>query len=153
MTFSQRSPQGRPLEVNEIDHLLRCYGGSTVALEMEPTKMQQSKRPENIQRYLDTLSRDNGQLRLELAFYRDCFKHSERFKDTVSILSQDLFHECIIGLLDDAAIDDIKVLSEELHSAVEILRANQSKALSAFIAPYEAYRRASRPELSRNGMM
>ena len=138
MDLSQPSPRGRPLEVNEIDHALRRYGGSTVALEMEPMQMEHSKRRENIQQYLDSLSRKNGQLRLEITFYRECFKQAERFKDQVYGLSQNLLHECIIGLLDDAAFDEIRDISNSLHEALEVFRKKQKKAYRAFVAPYKS---------------
>jgi hypothetical protein len=136
MDHPQPSPRRRPLEVNEIDHALRHYGGSTIALEMEPTHMEHSKRREDTQQYLDSLSRQNGQLRLEITFYRECFKHAERFKDQVYGLSQNLLHECIIGLLDDAAFDEIRNISNSLHDASELFRKKQKKAFKAFVVPY-----------------
>ena len=138
MDLSQPSPRRRPLEVNEIDHALRRYGGSTIALEMEPTHMEHAKRRENSQEYLDSLSWQNGQLRLEITFYRECFQHAEQFKDQVYGLSQNLLHECIIGLLDDAAFDEIKNISNSLHNASEVFRKKQKKAFRAFVAPYRS---------------
>src|SRR5262245_58914740 len=107
-TQSHRSPCGRPLEINEIDHIIRCYGGRTIALEMEPGHMRKSKQSEPPVQHIDYLNHRNGELRLEATFYRECFKNAEQFKAKVAMLSQDLLHECIIRLLDDTAFEEIR---------------------------------------------
>jgi regulator of replication initiation timing len=120
-----------------------------MALEMDPQYMHASKRLQSIHQHVEHLSRKNGQLRLEVAFYRECFQHAERFKDTVTQLSQDLLHECIIGLLNSApledvqinsgsALDEIKNISRSLSNAVDDLQRKQNEALGTFVAPYRA---------------
>ena len=69
----RQPPRARPLEANAIDHLVRCYGGQTIAIEMEPRHMQKSKQPRDVVQYIDFLNRRNGELRLELTFYRECY--------------------------------------------------------------------------------
>ncbi|OAL56164.1 hypothetical protein IQ07DRAFT_608278 [Pyrenochaeta sp. DS3sAY3a] len=141
----------RPLEINSIDHIIRCYGGRTVASEMDPGYMQHSKRPEDLAQYISYLNRRNGELRLEITFYRQCFEHSQALREKLSSLSQDLLHECIIGMLDDAAFEDIKNISKSISLALDNFAEDQQKAFDAFIAPYVACRRTPRPGISLDG--
>ena len=94
----RQPPRARPLEANAIDHMVRCYGGQTIAIEMEPRYMQKSKQPRDVVQYIDFLNRRSGELRLELTFYRECYRHAEKFKDKIGTISQDLLHACIVGL-------------------------------------------------------
>ena len=61
------SPRKRLVKVNDINHAIRRYSGSTIALEIELTHIENSKRYKD--RYLNLLSRQNRQLRLEITFY------------------------------------------------------------------------------------
>jgi hypothetical protein len=149
--ITQNPPPVRPLEVNEVDHLVRCYGGRTIATDMEPSRMQHSKRNEDITQYIDFLNRRNGELRLEVTFYRECFKYAEKFKENVVEISQDLLHQCIIGLLDDTALDEIRNVSKLLVDAVEELHRDKKNAFDVFIAPYKGSRVVSEPTISANG--
>jgi hypothetical protein len=146
-------PRGRPLETNSIDHIVRCYGGRTIAIEMEPRHMQQSKQSRGVVRYIDFLNRRNGELRLELAFYRECYQHAENFKGKISETSQDLLHACIIGLLDEMAFDEIRDLSKALVDAVDQLRHNQEKAFDEFIAPFKASKSPNKATMSTDGFI
>lgn len=147
----QNTPRPRPLEVNDIDHTIRCHGGRTVATDMEPSRMFHSKRSEDIVQYIDFLNRRNGELRLEVTFYRDCYSYSEKFKETIAKISQDLLHECIIGLLDDTAFDEIRTISRSIIEAVEKLRGEQKKAFDTFVAPYRASNIVPGPRMSTDG--
>jgi hypothetical protein len=149
--ITQNLPSARPFEVNEIDHVVRSYGGRTIATDMEPSRMQYAKRSEDITQYIDFLNRRNGELRLEVTFYRECFKYAEKFKENVVEISQDLLHECILGLLDDTALDEIRNISKLLVDAVEELRRDKKNAFDAFIAPYKGSRVVSQPTMSANG--
>lgn len=147
-----KPPRARPLETNPIDHIIRCYGGRTIALDMEPNYMDHAKRHEDLIQHINSLHKENGELRLEITFYRDCFQHAERFKDRIKSLSQDLLHECIIGLLDTTSFEEIRVISKHFLAAVDELRGSQKKAFDAFIAPYKSAQLTPRPELfPKNG--
>jgi hypothetical protein len=146
-------PRGRPLDINNIDHIVRCYGGQTIAIEMEPWHMQKSKQSRDVVQYIDFLNRKNGELRLELTFYRECFRHAEKFKDNIAGISQDLLHECIIGLLDDVAFDGIRDLSTMVVDAVDQLCHDQEKAFHAFIAPYKASKSPRNNTMSTDGFI
>jgi hypothetical protein len=113
--------------------------------------MKHSKRSEDITQYIDFLNRRNGELRLEATFYRECFQHTEKFKEKIVKISQDLLHECIIGLLDDTAFDEIRNISKAIVDAVEELRRDEKQAIDAFIAPYRGSRIVSRPAMSSDG--
>lgn len=147
------SPRGRPFETNSIDHIVRCYGGQTIAVEMEPQHMQKSKQSRDIFHYIDHLNRRNGELRLELTFYRECFRHAEKFKGKIAETSQDLLHACIIGLLDEMAFDEIRDLSKAVVDAIEQYRHDQEKAFDDFIAPYRASMSLKNNTLSTDGFI
>jgi hypothetical protein len=137
----KNSPRGRPLEINKLDHIVKCHGGQTIAIEMEPQHMRNSKQSRDVDQYIDFLTRKNGDLRLELTFYRECFGHAERFKEKIAEISQDLLNKCIIGLLDEeVAFDEIRDLSTVVVDAVDQLCHDQEKAFDAFIAPYKAFK-------------
>jgi hypothetical protein len=144
-------PHPRPIEVNDIDHAIRCYGGRTIATDMEPSRMHHSKRSEDITQYIDFLNRRNGELRLEATFYRECFQHAEKFKGTIVNLSQDLLHECIIGLLDDTALDEVRVIAKSLVDAVDDFRHDEKDAYDAFIAPYKGSKIVLNTNMSADG--
>ncbi|KAF2818097.1 hypothetical protein CC86DRAFT_399403 [Ophiobolus disseminans] len=152
-TVAHNRPARRPLEVNNIDHIIRCYGGRTIANDMEPNRMQHSKRSEDLTQYIDFLCRRNGELRLETTFYRKCFENAEKFKEKVVEISQDLLHQCIIGLLDDAAFDEIRDMSKSIVDAVEEFQNDQELAVDAFVAPYKGSRIVPRPDIPAHGMI
>jgi hypothetical protein len=150
---TKNSPRGRPLETNTIDHIVRCYGGQTIAIEMEPQYMQKSKQSRDLVHYIDFLNRRNGELRIELTFYRECYQHAEKFKGKIAETSQDLLHACIIGLLDEMAFDEIRDLSKALVDAVDQLRLDQEKAFNDFIAPYKASKSPQKATMSMDGFI
>jgi hypothetical protein len=71
----------------------------------------------------------------------------------MSKLSQDLLHECIIGLIDDTAFDRIKDISHSILGAMETLCEEQNRALDTFITPYKALTRVPRAGLSLSGLI
>ena len=83
----KKLPRGRPLEINNIDHIVRCYGGQTIAIEMEPHHMQKSKQSRDVVQCIDFLNRKNGELRLELTFYWESFRYAEKFKERIAGIS------------------------------------------------------------------
>ena len=144
-------PRGMPLEANNIDHIVRCYGGRTIAIDMEPHYMQKSKQPGDVVDYIDFLNRRNGELRLELTYYRESYRHTEKFKEKISEISQDLLHACIVGLLDEKAFDEIRDLSKAIVDAMDHLHYDQEKAFNDFIAPYKAIKSPRSTAMSTNG--
>jgi hypothetical protein len=147
------TPRGRPLETNGIDHIIRCYGGRTIAIEMEPRQMQNSKKSRNVVRYIDFLNRRNGELRLELTFYRECYRHAEMFQEKIAETSQDLLHACIIGLLDVMAFDEIRDLSKSVVDAVDQFCHDQEKVFDDYIALYKASKSSKHNTTSTDGFI
>jgi hypothetical protein len=86
--------------------------------------MQKSKQSRDLVHYIDFLNRRNGELRIELIFYRECYQHAEKFKRKIAKTSQDLLHAYIISLLDEIAFNEIRDLSKALIDAVDQLRLN-----------------------------
>ncbi|KAL6152700.1 hypothetical protein ACJBU6_07886 [Exserohilum turcicum] len=130
----RKLPIRRPLEANEIDHIIRCYGGQTIAIEMEPQCMQKSKQSRDAVQYIDFLNRRN-----------------EKFKQKITNISQDLLHACIIGLLDEMAFGEILGLSQAFVDAVDQLRDDQGEAFDAFVAPYKALNSSKNTTVSKDG--
>ncbi|KAF2008334.1 hypothetical protein BU24DRAFT_328654, partial [Aaosphaeria arxii CBS 175.79] len=124
----------RPLEANDIDQLVRSNGGCTAAVDMEPLQMWSSKRHESAEEYIETLSRINGYLRLEITFYRECFRHAEVFRDTVTQISQELLHQSIISLIADISLNDIRDISRSICTAVDNLQAKQKVTLQNYVS-------------------
>ncbi|KAJ5028938.1 hypothetical protein J3E73DRAFT_389528 [Bipolaris maydis] len=128
-----------------------CYGGQTIAIEMEPQCMQKSKQSRNAVQYIDFLNRRNGELRLELTFYRECYRHTEKFKQKITNISQDLLHAYIVSLLDEMAFGEILGLSQAFVDAVDQLRDDQGEAFNAFVAPYKALNSSKNTTVSKDG--
>jgi hypothetical protein len=135
---SHCTPYPRPLEINDIDHAIRCHGGRTVATDMEPGRMAHSKRSENFTQYLDFLNRRIGELRLELAFYRAYYEHGKHFEHTIDKISQDLLHETIISILDDSDWSQVREIARAIVVAIDEFAEKQKEALDSYIAPYKA---------------
>ena len=91
------------------------------------------------------------QASVELTFYRECYRHAEKFKDKVGTISQDLLHACIVGLLDETAFDEVRDLSKAVVDAVDQLRHDQEEAFDAFIAPYRAAKSPKKAAMSTDG--
>ncbi|EUC27562.1 hypothetical protein COCCADRAFT_9876 [Bipolaris zeicola 26-R-13] len=147
----RKVPRGRPLEANNVDHIVRCYGGQTIAIEMEPHHMQKSKQPRDLVQYIDFLNRRNGELRLELTFYRECYRHAEKFKEKITGISQDLLQACIIGVLDGIDFGEIRDLSNAISDSVDQFDYDHEQAFDAFIAPYKASKSPTKTTVSTNG--
>jgi uncharacterized protein YeeX (DUF496 family) len=116
--------------------------------------MQKSKQSSrDVIHYIDFLTRRNGELRLELTFYRECYRHAEKFKEKIAKTSQDLLHACIIGLLDVMAFDEVRGLSKAVVDAVNQFRHDQEKAFDDYIAPYKASKSPKNITTSTDGFI
>lgn len=64
---------GRPAEVSALDHRIASAGGTTSKIEKLPNQIQVTKyhSPPNCDRRIEELTRENGYLRQELAFYQE----------------------------------------------------------------------------------
>jgi hypothetical protein len=94
MKMERKIPEPKKIDYNEIDHILRRdYGIVTVAQEMDREVMERAKCTRSPKQHLEDLSRKIGDLRAELAFYRDCFRYAEGFKNVMSELSKGLAYQ------------------------------------------------------------
>ena len=102
---------GRPLDVNAVDHRIRCLGGETVALDMEPIQMQRSKRAESPKQHIEFLSRKVGQLRLEVDFYRRCYRLNKMKDENTAQSYKRLMQQYITFLCaDPSMLGDVRDL-------------------------------------------
>lgn len=62
-----------PTEVTTLDHQIAAGGGTTSTLENTPSRLRASKakRPVSQKQWIEELTKDNGYLRQELAYYKD----------------------------------------------------------------------------------
>ncbi|KIM93207.1 hypothetical protein OIDMADRAFT_93667, partial [Oidiodendron maius Zn] len=73
----------KPPEVNRLDHQISLQNGSTSVLEFSPSRVQLAKlapRPTPSAR-VEELTRELGQMRQEIQFYRQCFEILQRLRD------------------------------------------------------------------------
>ncbi|XP_014553187.1 hypothetical protein COCVIDRAFT_108327, partial [Bipolaris victoriae FI3] len=147
----RKLPRSRPLKANNINHIIRCYSSTTIAIEIEPHYIQKSKQPKDIVHYIDFLNRRNRELRFELTFYREYYQHAEKFKKKINRISQDLLQACILSLLNRIAFNEIRDLSNAVSDAVDQLSHNQEQAFKAFIAPYRSSKSLKKTTISIDG--
>jgi predicted acylesterase/phospholipase RssA len=60
-------------EVTALDHLIGDHGGTTSTLECLPHRLRltKEKEPETLKEHIEKLTRENGYLRQELAYYKE----------------------------------------------------------------------------------
>ena len=118
-------PRTKLPEVNRLDHLIRLQNGSTSILELSPQRLQLTKQnhPPNLSARMVELTRELGQLRQEILFYRQAFENLQRLRETCYDVYQQLYmanyldhnferlHELIIQLhhgLEDSVRREVK---------------------------------------------
>src|SRR5947209_8269055 len=79
-------------EVSHLDHRIGLGGGSTIALEATTQCMQSTKGkpPANLRVRIEELTRENGYLRAEIQYYRDCFTFAQHFHERADRICQQL---------------------------------------------------------------
>lgn len=129
-------PRKFGLEVNEIDDFVRRHGRSTLALGLRTVQKEKSKHSGDVNQNIEQLSRTNGELRMEVTFYRECFAIANQFKDKIDMYSQELLFESVIGLV--AASDEERLwdISRGIRKELEVYLKHQSRAFDAFAALY-----------------
>jgi len=82
----------KPPEVTLLDHQIGLREGTSIALEATPQRLQMGKSssPLDDRVRLEDVTRDNGYLRVEIQFYRDCFECAQRFHLEVGNICQQL---------------------------------------------------------------
>lgn len=68
--LNTRNPYS-PTEVTSLDHQILAGGGTTSTLENIPNRLRAQKRPVSQKQWIEELTKDNGYLRQELAYYKE----------------------------------------------------------------------------------
>ncbi len=90
--FRQRPTSGRAADVVALDDQIARNGGTTSTYEQLPHRLQMSKqrRPVSSAERVVELTRTNGYLLQELAYYKDSRVADTRFYETVMVLQDKL---------------------------------------------------------------
>ncbi|KAI9766704.1 MAG: hypothetical protein M1840_006348 [Geoglossum simile] len=118
----------KPPEVSLLDHRIGLRNGSTIALEATAKRLQSAKisPPADMRARVEELSRENGHLRREVQFYRDCFDLAQHFRHTVSNISQQLQVAYYMDAVNNEdAIEFSNGLATDLRHALEHLADDQ----------------------------
>jgi hypothetical protein len=110
-------PPLKPPEVNRLDHQISLRNGSTSVLEFSPQRVQLAKlapRP-SLSARIEELTRELGQMRYEIQFYRQCFEILQKLRDDSYRVHQQLFQEHYL----DPSSNRIGQLIARLHRALE----------------------------------
>jgi hypothetical protein len=81
---------GRPPEPTRADHRILMSGGTTMALELRQSRVQQQKTPCTIEKRLVGLLKENRIYRREIGFSRGCLQAYFQFVDEVYNVFQEL---------------------------------------------------------------
>jgi hypothetical protein len=124
-------PHSKPPEVNQLDHQIGLRNGSTSVLEFSPRRVQLAKlvpRPTPSAR-IEELTRELGQMRQEIQFYRQCFEILQRLRDKSYGVYQQIFLEHYL----DPGSDRMGELMTQLHHALEESVRHEAAAKRAWI--------------------
>lgn len=124
-------PYSKPPEVNRLDHQISLQNGSTSILEFSPSRVQLAKlapRPTPSAR-VEELTRELGQMRQEIQFYRQCFEILQRLRDKSYGVYQQIFLEHYL----DPGSDRVSELMAQLHHALEESVRHEAAAKKAWM--------------------
>lgn len=124
-------PRTKPPEVNRLDHLIRLQNGSTSVLEFSPQRVQLAKQnhPPNLSARVEELTRQLGQLRQEILFYRQCFENLQRLRETC----YDVYQQLYLANYLDHNFDRLNELIIQLHHGLEDSVRREVKAEKAWM--------------------
>lgn len=90
-THRPRPSSGRAEDVTALDHQIARHGGTTSTLDNLPHRMKQGKEDhQSREQHLVSLTRENGYLRQELAYYKDTREVLMQLYDAVRQSHQEL---------------------------------------------------------------
>jgi hypothetical protein len=112
---------------------------------MEPPIMQISKRRSNATQHIEFLTRRIGELRLEVDFYRKCYKYNQAKDENTEDLYQTLLQHYITFLCADPSfpedirhhLNEISITVNSILDQKKICQKKQDVALEEFAKPYK----------------
>jgi len=107
-----------PPGVNSLDHSIFRQNGSTSALEFTAHRLQSAKfKPvPDLMTRIEELTKENGHLRQEIQFYRQCFEVLQRLRETSYNVYQQLF---FLAASTTLSADRLQELVVQLHRGLE----------------------------------
>jgi hypothetical protein len=121
----------KPPEANRLDLQIGLRNGSTSVLDFSPRRVQLAKlapRPTPSVRIIE-LTRELGQMRQEIQFYRQCFEILQRLRDKSYDVYQQIFREFCLN----PGPGRLGELMAQLHDALEESMRHEAAAKKAWI--------------------
>lgn len=124
-------PHSKPPEVNHLDHQIGLRNGSTSVLEFSPSRVQRAKLAPSLtpSARVEELTRELGQMRQEIQFYRQCFEILQRLRDK----SYDVYQQIFLEHYLDPGSGRVGELMSQLHHALEESVRHEAAAKSDWI--------------------
>ncbi|KAG0645011.1 hypothetical protein D0Z07_9204 [Hyphodiscus hymeniophilus] len=124
-------PRTKPPGVNRLDHLIYLGNGSTSVLEFSPQRVQLAKQshPLDLSVRVEELTRELGQLRQEIIFYRQGFENLQRLRETC----YDVYQQLFLANYLDQNFDRLNELIIQLHHGLEDSVRREGKAEKSWL--------------------
>ncbi|KAK6609676.1 hypothetical protein H4I96_03607 [Botrytis cinerea] len=123
-----------PPDMTPMDHAILQNNGVTTAIELNPRSLQAYKYSPTLNpvQQIEELTRENGRLRHEIDFLRQCSKIDYEFRDTVYRIYQQVY--LIQAFL---IFDQIPDIRERLEKVFNRYHEKVDKARASWLAFYE----------------
>ncbi|KAL5325359.1 hypothetical protein ACEPPN_006484 [Leptodophora sp. 'Broadleaf-Isolate-01'] len=110
-------PRAKPVGPNRLDHRIRLSNGSTSVLELSQQRVQLAKRSagSDLSARVEELTRETGNLRQEIQFYREGFENLQRLRETC----YDAYQQLILANYLDQNFERLHELILQLHRALQ----------------------------------
>jgi len=110
-------PRSNPPGVNRLDHKIHLQNGSTSVLELSPQRIQLTKQnpPSSLSARIEELTRELGNQRQEIQFYRKGFENLQRLRETC----YDAYQQLFLANYLDHNFERLNELIVQLHRALE----------------------------------
>jgi len=124
-------PRAKPPGINRLDHQIRLYNGSTSALELSQQRIQLAKNnsPPDLAARVEELTREVGNQRREIQFYREAFENLQRLRETC----YDAYQQLFLANYHDHNFERLNELLVQLHLALEDSMRREVKAEKAWM--------------------
>ena len=124
-------PRAKPVGLNRLDHRIRLSNGSTSVLELSQQRIQLSKQNvgSDLSIRVEELTRETGNLRQEIQFYREAFQNLQRLRQTC----YDAYQQLILANYLDQNFERLHELILQLHQALEDSVRREAQAEKAWM--------------------